>query len=276
MNDQWEYTPFYMNRLTFFAAMLLLGVGCISVPPPVPAPVNGNVVPPVVNRNAPDPQFCTQEAKLCPDGSAVGRTGPNCEFAPCPTVPTQRSCSGEGDTSCGQGYVCIQACGPPVVREGDAPPPWYCETEANAAKPRMCPICLAATTNIATPSGEVNVQKLTVGMHVWSLDARGIKIVSTIVRVAQTLAPKAHRVVHLVLSDGREVRVSPNHPTITGLPGGQLRAGDAYDGARVISADLEPYGGAATYELLPDSATGAYWADGVLLGSTLFAPYITQ
>jgi len=28
--------------------------------------------------------YCTMEAKLCPDGSAVGRTGPNCEFAPCP------------------------------------------------------------------------------------------------------------------------------------------------------------------------------------------------
>ncbi len=27
---------------------------------------------------------CTAEAKICPDGSAVGRTGPNCEFAPCP------------------------------------------------------------------------------------------------------------------------------------------------------------------------------------------------
>jgi hypothetical protein len=27
---------------------------------------------------------CTQEAKICPDGSAVGRTGPNCEFAKCP------------------------------------------------------------------------------------------------------------------------------------------------------------------------------------------------
>ena len=27
---------------------------------------------------------CTMEAKLCPDGSAVGRTGPNCDFAPCP------------------------------------------------------------------------------------------------------------------------------------------------------------------------------------------------
>ena len=30
------------------------------------------------------PVVCTMEAKLCPDGSAVGRTGPNCEFAPCP------------------------------------------------------------------------------------------------------------------------------------------------------------------------------------------------
>jgi hypothetical protein len=27
---------------------------------------------------------CTQEAKICPDGSAVGRTGPKCEFAACP------------------------------------------------------------------------------------------------------------------------------------------------------------------------------------------------
>jgi len=31
------------------------------------------------------PVACTQEAKLCPDGSAVGRTGPNCEFALCPS-----------------------------------------------------------------------------------------------------------------------------------------------------------------------------------------------
>src|SRR6185295_15193176 len=29
---------------------------------------------------------CTLEAKLCPDGSSVGRTGPNCEFAACPDV----------------------------------------------------------------------------------------------------------------------------------------------------------------------------------------------
>ncbi len=28
---------------------------------------------------------CTMEAKLCPDGSYVGRGGPNCEFANCPS-----------------------------------------------------------------------------------------------------------------------------------------------------------------------------------------------
>ncbi|MFZ2153544.1 MAG: hypothetical protein WAV41_05865 [Microgenomates group bacterium] len=31
---------------------------------------------------------CTMEAKVCPDGSAVGRSGPKCEFAPCPEVTT--------------------------------------------------------------------------------------------------------------------------------------------------------------------------------------------
>lgn len=32
------------------------------------------------------PVACTEEALVCPDGSAVGRTGPNCEFAPCLTT----------------------------------------------------------------------------------------------------------------------------------------------------------------------------------------------
>ncbi len=29
-------------------------------------------------------QVCTMDAKVCPDGSSVGRTGPNCSFAACP------------------------------------------------------------------------------------------------------------------------------------------------------------------------------------------------
>lgn len=35
---------------------------------------------------------CTTEALLCPDGGAVGRTGPLCEFSPC---PNQESFTGE-------------------------------------------------------------------------------------------------------------------------------------------------------------------------------------
>lgn len=38
--------------------------------------------------SAPMGVACTMEAKLCPDGSSVGRTGPNCEFAACPSAST--------------------------------------------------------------------------------------------------------------------------------------------------------------------------------------------
>jgi hypothetical protein len=30
--------------------------------------------------------MCTADAKICPDGTGVGRIGPKCEFAPCPIV----------------------------------------------------------------------------------------------------------------------------------------------------------------------------------------------
>ena len=35
-----------------------------------------------------EPIVCTQEAKICPDGSSVSRTGPNCKFAACPKEAT--------------------------------------------------------------------------------------------------------------------------------------------------------------------------------------------
>lgn len=31
-------------------------------------------------------QACTQETKVCADGSSIGRTGPTCEFAECPST----------------------------------------------------------------------------------------------------------------------------------------------------------------------------------------------
>ncbi len=37
-----------------------------------------------LNQSNPEQVACTMEAMICPDGSSVGRSGPNCEFAPCP------------------------------------------------------------------------------------------------------------------------------------------------------------------------------------------------
>lgn len=41
------------------------------------------------NYSMPKQVACTLEAKICPDGSFVGRTGPNCEFAQCPETQDQ-------------------------------------------------------------------------------------------------------------------------------------------------------------------------------------------
>ncbi|NTW22889.1 hypothetical protein HGA34_05130 [Candidatus Falkowbacteria bacterium] len=49
----------------------------------------------------PEPVFCTQEAMECPDGSFVGRTGPKCEFSPCPATPTCDSPDGCGEDLAG-------------------------------------------------------------------------------------------------------------------------------------------------------------------------------
>ncbi len=40
---------------------------------------------PVIEDSDTETYMCTMDAKICPDGSAVGRTGPKCEFSPCPT-----------------------------------------------------------------------------------------------------------------------------------------------------------------------------------------------
>jgi len=37
------------------------------------------------SKNPDDGVACTQEAKICPGGTSVGRTGPKCEFTACPT-----------------------------------------------------------------------------------------------------------------------------------------------------------------------------------------------
>jgi len=61
------------------ARLLVLALACLApgcepkqtTPPGDPAPV------------------CTMEAKICPDGTGVGRSGPKCEFTPCPDAAAE-------------------------------------------------------------------------------------------------------------------------------------------------------------------------------------------
>jgi hypothetical protein len=106
-------------------------------------------------------------------------------------------------------------------------------------------------------------------MRIWSIDEAGRRIVANVVEIGQTLVPPTHRVVRLVLDDGRTLRASAGHPLVDGRLIGEVRSGDRIDGATVVSATLERYDGRSTFDLLPDSPTHAYFADGIPLGSTL-------
>jgi hypothetical protein len=138
-----------------------------------------------------------------------------------------------------------------------------------AAGQPPCPICLAVGSRIATPEGERAVEGLRVGDIVWTTDANGARVAAPLVAVGSAPVPATHEVVRLALDDGRVVFVSPGHPTADARQIGDMAAGDALDGARVMSATRVRYAGGATHDILPAGATGAYWADGILLGSTL-------
>lgn len=59
---------------------------CIGFPVPIEPVANADFSETAVRQVA-----CTMDVKICPDGSAVGRVGPNCEFAQCPTEGTTTS-----------------------------------------------------------------------------------------------------------------------------------------------------------------------------------------
>jgi hypothetical protein len=145
-------------------------------------------------------------------------------------------------------------------------------TSSRPGRPN-CPICLAAATLIDTPAGPVRVTDLTLGEAVWTAAADGSRLVARVTAVGSVAFPLGHDAIRIELSDGRDVTASAGHPTADGRKVGELRAGDRLDGATVAAATVVHLDDGATYDLLPSGPTGTYWADGVLLGSTLFADH---
>jgi hypothetical protein len=132
-----------------------------------------------------------------------------------------------------------------------------------------CPICLAAHTLIDTPHGSVPVEQVRPGDIVWTLSGSGQRVAQPVLKVARVPVSEGHVLVHLKLADGRELWASPGHPTADGRVLAALHAGEMLDGARIVLAERISYDGSATYDVLPAGSTGFYWADGILMGSTL-------
>jgi hypothetical protein len=132
-----------------------------------------------------------------------------------------------------------------------------------------CPICLAAGILIDTPNGAVAVENLEIGDSVWTMNEAGERVTGTILEVGSIRVPSTHHVIHILLSDGRELWASPGHPTADGRTLRDLKTGDGLDGAQIILMERLPYNGVSTYDLLPSGSTGFYWANGLLMDSTL-------
>jgi len=134
---------------------------------------------------------------------------------------------------------------------------------------RPCPICLSEDTIIDTPNGSVNIQELHKGMEIFTQDSSGNKYVGTVLKTGKTQVSPDHKMIHIVLTDNRELYGSPKHPTIDGKFLEELSVGDILDGAKIKILEVIPYDGKYTYDVLPSGSTGYYWANGILIKSTL-------
>jgi hypothetical protein len=133
-----------------------------------------------------------------------------------------------------------------------------------------CPICLIEGILIDTPAGPARVETVGKGMRVWTVDGSGLRATAAVKATAATSVPEGFQVVTIVLIDGRAVTASPGHPTAEGVALGDLTPGNMLDGAAVVSVKRLNYGGRSTRDLLPEGPTGLYWANGILLRSTLW------
>jgi hypothetical protein len=132
-----------------------------------------------------------------------------------------------------------------------------------------CPICLSQGTLIDTPHCQIAVESLQVGDVVWSVDSRGQRIAASIAKTPRTEVPPGFQVLRIELADGRSLAASPNHPSAQYKALGDYRIGELLDGGQIVNIEAESYQADFTYDLLPATGSGFYWADGILVGSTI-------
>jgi hypothetical protein len=158
--------------------------------------------------------------------------------------------------TCSDGTQCVAASGPTASGQcrGDDGTCFACR-------------CAAPDTAIATPSGERPIADLRPGDLVYSVDGEEIRAVP-IVRINRTPVAN-HRVRQVTFDNGHSIEMTAGHPLADGRPLSALRAGSELTGGIVVAVTSIPYAHDATYDILPLSTSGAYFASGVLVGSTL-------
>jgi len=230
--------------------------------PPEPERAKPENAPEELRPPDPAPQL---DAAPTPEPAAT--TAP--DAAPAPKPKKKRVCKADAEHCCLRDGTIVKPGGcQPIYPEGVR-----AATKRGArgwCEPVECNVrCLPGSARIATPRGDVPIADLHAGDEVWTLDGTGARVAAPIVRIRSTPVPDSHPLVELTLTDGRRVRASAGHPTADGTALDSLRPGDALDGSTVAARRVSTYDGGATWDLLPAGDTGAYWADGVLLGSTL-------
>jgi len=160
------------------------------------------------------------------------------------------------------GTACVtNPCGLNVTCENGA---WKWEYKNDFSCQR---VCASPDTPIATPRGERPIAELRPGDLVYSVDHDAIVAVP-IARVRRVHVEN-HSVLKIALDGGRSLEISPLHPDANGVLLGNLHAGDMLERTRIERVTLIPYTHDSTYDILPASNTGTYFAAGVLMGSTL-------
>jgi hypothetical protein len=208
-----------------------------------------------------------------PDGTDCtcekGGDPPNCLAkvelaAPCPSVVPNAGtpCSLDAGTSC-----VGRACGGNVITDFSV----VCQDGVWNWRGESCsaPVCASPDTPIETPDGERPIADIQVGDLVYSVDHEAIRPV-LVTRIGRHRAQN-HHVVRVVTADGRTLEISAPHPTADGRSFGDLRPGGLLDGHAIESVEMIPYAHEYTYDILPASDTGTYFAAGMQIGSTLKA-----
>lgn len=199
---------------------------------------------------------------------------PYCDNGVCAPTPCNGALCGPAGLCCGAqccmaGEICCDVPGP--VEQG---PTCTMPNEAGTC-PLGCASCVCASPDspIATPDGERPIRDLAAGDLVYSVH-RGQVVAVPIALAVHVPAPN-HTIVEITLENGRVIEMSPKHPTADGRTFADLRAGASLAGVVITAARMKPFAFVETYDILPDSDTGTYFAAGALVGSTL-APNAAQ